>query len=133
MMKPRALCLAVLILAGAAGPAAAGGSRPRLACGRQPPDADLDNSTHRRRAYSSPGANVICAEELNVGVFALPDKPRMDTGVRGAAEARVLVLRVKETSAAIVSLDLLAVGKEFPARHQSEIAKLCRPLSLVPR
>lgn len=57
------------------------------------------------------------------GVFALPDKPRKYVGVRQAAEARVLVLRVKDTSAAIVSLDLLAVGKEFTARVQGEIAK----------
>ena len=57
------------------------------------------------------------------GVFALPDKPRKYAGVRQAAEARVIVLRVKDTSAVIVSLDLLAVGKEFTARVQGEIAK----------
>lgn len=57
------------------------------------------------------------------GVFALPHKPRKYAGVRQAAEARAIVLRVKDTAAAIVSLDLLAVGKEFTARVQGEIAK----------
>jgi hypothetical protein len=57
------------------------------------------------------------------GVLVKDGMPRRYTGVRQAAEGRCVVLRAGDQSAVIISLDLLAVGKDFVRELQADIER----------
>ena len=57
------------------------------------------------------------------GFHYSPAKPRCITGIRQPAGARALVLRLGRSQAAVISLDMLNVTREFTQRVQRRVAR----------
>ncbi len=57
------------------------------------------------------------------GFHRPPDRPRRGASIRQPSTARAIVLRLGDTRAAIVSMDMMAVSADFSRRVQAAVQR----------